>query len=879
MSTEQEPPDTRHAAPSARVDDRSPRSAVPLPPAHHVPRERLLALVSRGAGGPLTLVSASAGTGKTTLVSSWVGRGGAPGPVAWLTLDETDRRPTHFWASVVEGLVAAGLDPGPGVPAAPVGDLRRAVLDPVARSLARREEPLVLVLDGGDALSERELGEAMGDLLRDARGRLRLVLLTRTDPFLPLHRYRVDGHVREIRGTDLAFDAAELAELVRGYGLSLSDAGTAMLLERTGGRPIAVAFAAMVLAGRPDAERAVRELRGDGGELAASFVREVLQTQPADLREVLLRTSVVDELRPGLVEALTGLPARGRVLEFMAHGNGFVQPLPGSPGSFRYQALFREFLRAQLAYERPDLLPGLHRRAADWYAEHGRPLEARRHAAAAEAGAQPHPVAPATAPGRTPTGPTGPVQREDEAADGPTVSQRLAVVVLDAHRAYLRSDQPAGLAALALADPLCRRLDPHTLAAHPEIPALLALCRGRLLLLGGDAASARDELVLAERSAQAPGCEELLAAALRARAVLESAAGRLRTGADLLLRADTVAGGVHDGLAPGSAAATVLRAWAGSDSLDTEAARRLGRGAAEAHARHDEVTASLLALVRARLLTSVGTAERPGTSPGDHLPGWLELWLEAASAPARTVAHPVAGRPAPADGGPLTPVAPAAPHRSRDVVVVTPHRGGTGPRDAAVGLDPAATAVLDRQVTTWLAESARAAEQGDLATATAALERSLRLAAPERLRRPFRLAPPAVQRLLRELEDVTARYPWLHGPAPVAPAHAARPTVPTVRRHGARATSATLWEPLTHRETEVLGLLADLLTTEEIAASMYVSVNTVRTHVRSILRKLEVSRRNEAVRRAWELGVLPAGGDTPAPREHAEPAVAAPRVG
>lgn len=878
MSTEHGSPDTPRTA-AARVDARSARTAVPPPPPHLVPRERLLELVSRGVRGPLTLVSASAGTGKTTLVSAWVRRGEAPGPVAWLTLDETDRRPRDFWAAVVERLVDVGVDPGPGVAPTPTGDLRRAVLDPLARSLARRREPVVVVVDDGDALGDRELGEAVGELLRGAHGRLRLVLLTRTDPFLPLHRYRIDGDVSEIRAADLAFDADEQAALVRGYGLSLSEAGAATLLERTGGWPVAIRFAAMVLAGRPDAERAVRELRGDGGELAAYFVREVLQAQPADLREVLLRTSVVDDLPPGLVEALTGLPARGRVLEFMAHGNAFVQPLPGSPGSFRYQSLFREFLRAQLAYEHPALVAELHRRAGDWYAQHDRPLEARRHAAAAEAGAAgPSHVTPPAVPGRGSAAPTGPAPRADERADGPTVSRRLAVVVLDAHRAYLRSDPSAGLAALALADRLCRRLDPHTLAAHPEIPALLALSRGRLLLLGGDTAAARDELALASRTAQAPGCEELLAASLRAQAVLESAAGRLRAGTDLLLRADTVARGVHDGLAPGSAAATVLRAWVHPDSLDAEAARRLGLGAADADAHHDEATATRLTLVRERLLVHGDAAARPSTSPADHLPGWLELWLEAASAPT-PVARPVAGRPAAPDGTSSTRVASAARRRPRDVVV-TAHRGVAGPGDAALGPDAAATSVLDRQVTTWLAESARAAESGDLATATAALERSLRLAAPERLRRPFRLAPPAVQRLLLELDDVRARYPWLHGPAAVAPARPARPAaVPTVRRHGPPTTSTALWEPLTHRETEVLGLLSDLLNTEEIAASMYVSVNTVRTHVRSILRKLEVSRRNEAVRRAWELGVLPAGGDTRVTDEHAEPAVAAPRVG
>ncbi|UZN03673.1 LuxR C-terminal-related transcriptional regulator [Cellulomonas sp. S1-8] len=871
--TSTEPPAAVTAA--ARAHARSIRYAVPAVPPDLVPRERLVELVARGVRGPLTLVSASAGTGKTTLVSSWAARGDAPGPVAWITMDETDHRPRDFWAAVTESLVDAGLDLGPRGPRAGAAELRDGMPELLASGIAHRAQPLVLVLDEADPLDQRGPATAVGELLRRTGGRLRLVVLTRTDPLLPLHRYRRDGVVTEVRESDLAFDAGEQADLLRAYGLHLSDEGAATLLALTGGWAVGLRCAAMALAGRYDTEQAVRELRGG---LAAYFVREVLEARPADVREVLLRTSIVDDLHPGLVEALAGVPARDRVLEFMSHGNAFIEPVPGSPDGFRYQSLFREFLRAQLAYERPALVPHLHRRAADWYARHDRPHEARRHAAAADladAGRRYPPAAAVVPDGAVQAVATEPAILDHHGrADGVQVSRRLAVVILDAHRAYLGSDPDGGLTALAHADRLCGRLDPHTLAAHPEIPALLALCRGRLLLLRGDTPAAREQLVLATQAAESPGCEELLATSLRAVAVIDAAAGRLRTGADLLLRADATVRAVRDGLAPSSTAAAVTGAWSGMGALEAEAARRLERGAAAAHEERDEVTAAVLTLVHARLLVPPDRADRagPGAAPTDHLPSWLELWLEAATVPP---ADDVPAVP-PARQGAAPAAAAAEPLRRHSLVPV--RRAPAGAGDTGRAPDAVTTSALGQKVTTWLAEAARAAESGDLATATAVLERALRLAAPTRLRAPFDESSPVVRRLLLELDCVAVRHPWLQPTAPPGAQQQALPRAAAPHRpQGDPVAVRPLREPLTLKETEVLGLLAGLLNTEEIAATMYVSVNTVRTHVRSILRKLGASRRNEAVRRAWELGILLAG-DADARVPH-EPSHAPSRVG
>lgn len=156
----------------------------------------------------------------------------------------------------------------------------------------------------------------------------------------------------------------------------------------------------------------------------------------------------------------------------------------------------------------------------------------------------------------------------------------------------------------------------------------------------------------------------------------------------------------------------------------------------------------------------------------------------------------------------------------------------------------------------WLVQAAESLRTGDSGRGGLCLERALRLAAPEQLRRPFTEAAPSVQRLLQPTGELLTRHPWLR--APDHPRGHDRAIGSSGHQPGHAPADLTRAVPLTCKEREVLGYLAELLTTDEIATTMYVSVNTVRSHVRSILRKLNASRRNEAVRRAWELGLLPA---------------------
>ncbi|RYV52713.1 helix-turn-helix transcriptional regulator [Pengzhenrongella frigida] len=888
----------------------STRFAVPSPARDLVVRDRLLDGVSAGVEGLLTLVSAPAGSGKTVLLAAWLASRAVPGPVLWMTMDDGDERPGVFWAYVIEGLARTGVDlAGAGAPERP-DTVARPLLDRLAVRIAARTEPVVLVLDDGDCLVDRTLGGDLGYLLRHCDGRLRVVLATRTDPTLPLHRYRLEGAVTEIRATDLAFTLDETSELLHRSGLDLAAPEVEALVDRTDGWPAGLKFAAMSLAGRADTGLAIREFTGDDGDVAAYLVSEVLDAQPSPLRDVLLRTSVVDQLEPGLLEALTGDPAGGRTLEFMAHGNSFIQPVSGHHGFYRYQPLFREFLRAQLRFERPDLVPGLHGLAADWFARNDRRPEAVGHAAAAGlwsdaarylvddlgidallTGPTDAPVAalfaalPDDAEGaevdlvRAALAITaGEVDRcraslvrvraaLDATRTRPAYACRLSVALIEARLGHRTSDVTAGLEAIDTAEHLLRSVVPPTVAARSAIGALLAGSRGELLLLRGDLGSARTSLAVAVDTADAAGREDLLADALGAGSLVAALSGRLRQATELAERADSIAR--RSGSTAGAGNTAAARAWIRMEEYALDATRDHAMDVEVAVSPDEPILVGVLALVRARLLRATGDLAGaraallavPDASSGAAPPAWLAAWLGAADA-ALLVAdgHPDAAVDAIAEL--------AEPELPEPAVILELARIAQGEVDSArapvalAALAQDETKPLDTRVTALIVQATRAACLGDPGRARAALERSLRLASPELLRRPFKEASPAVRRMLRTTGHLAAQYPWLDVPPGIGPRsdETARPDP-----SGAAARVVDLIEPLTRKEQEVLGHLADLLGTDEIASAMFVSVNTVRTHVRSILRKLGAARRNEAIRRAWELGLLPghAGGTPP----------------
>ncbi|MGH8827204.1 MAG: hypothetical protein ACRDVZ_06275, partial [Jiangellaceae bacterium] len=250
-------------------------------------------------------MSAPAGTGKTALVASWVGQRETTHDAAWVTFEVGADETGEFWPHVVGCLQRHGVDvcasdfltgPDPG-------DRRR--LTTLAASLAKLSRPLTLVLDGYEFTSAGVSNE-LDFVLRHSNHRLHVVIVTRVDPVLPLHRYRLSDMLAEVRMTELAFTTAEVAALVEAAGLRLSPGSVAALTTRTQGWAAGLRFAIMFLTQSENPDEAVRQLAGDSGNLAEYLLAEVLQAQPAEVRDVLLRTSVVDVLQPGLIEEIGG---------------------------------------------------------------------------------------------------------------------------------------------------------------------------------------------------------------------------------------------------------------------------------------------------------------------------------------------------------------------------------------------------------------------------------------------------------------------------------------------------------------------------------------------------------------------------------------------
>ena len=242
---------------------------------------------------------------------------------------------------------------------------------------------MVVVLDDFQVIHNSAVLGRLTELLRHPVERLRLVVLTRADPDLPLHRLRMNGDLEEIRPRHLAFDVPEASSLFDAHGVSVTMEEAHLLVDRTEGWPAGLRLAALFL-GNEGAGRRASEFAGDDQTVASYLAEEVFDSQPADMQRFLLRTSVVARVSSQLAEELTGEPHSQQHLEELERSNAFVFGLGPGREWFRYHALLREMLRHRLLVDSPELLPDLHRRAARWYADHGRPIEALGHAADAE---------------------------------------------------------------------------------------------------------------------------------------------------------------------------------------------------------------------------------------------------------------------------------------------------------------------------------------------------------------------------------------------------------------------------------------------------------------------------------------------------------------
>ena len=251
----------------------------------------------------------------------------------------------------------------------------------LASVLAAQNPPVRLVVDDFHLLTEPRVLNGLDFLLRNAGAGLRLAVSSRADPLLPLHRYRLAGELAEIRAGDLAFTVPEAGQLLAQHGCTLSAGSLDCLTRQTEGWAAGLRLAAMSMAGHPDPDRFARELVTEESALTGYLVEEVLDTQPPGVRELLLSTSILEQVNAEVASELAGNGQAGRILAALAHANAFVQPIGG--GWYRYHTLFAEMLRLKLRLECPDRIASLHRQAARWYERNGQLTDAVRHAAPA----------------------------------------------------------------------------------------------------------------------------------------------------------------------------------------------------------------------------------------------------------------------------------------------------------------------------------------------------------------------------------------------------------------------------------------------------------------------------------------------------------------
>ncbi|HEU5101741.1 MAG TPA: LuxR C-terminal-related transcriptional regulator [Roseiflexaceae bacterium] len=395
---------------------------IPPPRPKVVPRRRLLEQLNQGLHRKLTLISAPAGFGKSTLVSEWVAartedRGlrtetstSSLSPqssalstrVAWLSLDQGDSDPTRFLAYLVAALQTIAANLGAGVLAvlqSPQPPPTESILTALLNEIATIPDHFVLVLDDYHALDSKSIDAALTFLLEHLPPQMHMVIATREDPQLPLARLRVRGQLTELRAADLRFTPDEAAGfLTQVMELELSASDIAALEERTEGWIAGLQLAALSMRGRDDVARFVRSFAGDNRYIVDYLVEEVLQRQPEHIRSFLLQTAILERLSGPLCDAILGqiqktndessasfiLRPSSFVLEELERANLFVVPLDDKRHWFRYHHLFADVLAAHALQEQPAQIPILHQRASAWYADNGLPADAIRHALAAK---------------------------------------------------------------------------------------------------------------------------------------------------------------------------------------------------------------------------------------------------------------------------------------------------------------------------------------------------------------------------------------------------------------------------------------------------------------------------------------------------------------
>jgi LuxR family maltose regulon positive regulatory protein len=890
------PIETKLQAPGAPVSPLlQSKITVPGIPGWGVRRPRLDDLITQGTQGPLTSVTGPPGAGKTMAITLWATARTAARPLAWVTLDDYDNEPKIFWSYLLAALDRAGVGVPPLPPAAARGEVDHAFLLQLAAVLAAQDPPVVLVLDDLHVLTEPSVLDGLAYVLRSARPGLHLLASSRMDPLLPLHRYRLAGELTEVRADHLAFTVTEAAELMAQHRVSLPDPDLERLTRHTEGWAAGIRLAALSLDGHPDPGQFIKEFGNEDSAITGYLVDEVLSTQSPATRKLLLRTSILDRVSADLADDLTGDEQAWSLLPGLAQTNAFVQPL--GHGWYRYHALFGATLRLKLRRENPGRMADLHWRAAQWFRRNGWLSEAVRHAG--ESGdwqlaarivvdelaigrlLEPQANEPLTEafqgmpPGEALTGLQPLLVRaalelsDSRSQPGETslgaaenllgqlpadaeVPARLAAALIRLARSRQGGDQAVAADAAGRAQALLALLPDRALARHPGIQAQVLGGYAATQLWAGrvDAATVtlRDAL---SAMAGAAGAAQERADCRGLLALAEALRGRLSCAAGL---AGEPAEGEGGRLATVTSPAThvaLARVHLSRGELK-RARNQLKQASVGLRARPDMLVHALACLVAAYGGLAGGRPRVTQEMAGRARHGWsVPPWLEHRLAIAESQACAAAGDVTAA----IDWASRADPENRLDAAATLAHAwlaaGNTRAARQALANGPAGSAQAPDEVrlAAWLADARLSYCAGDQDRGRRSLGHALRLGRTEQLRLPFALERSWLRPVLRRDPELGRAYHQLLGADLFSPGGADQPS-------GPGEAAPLIVEQLSGREREVLQHLSAMMSTAEIAAEMYISVNTVKTHLKSIYRKLAVAHRNEAVRRARLLELL-----------------------
>ena len=866
---------------------RDSRVCVPQLPLRHVPRPRLLAELDYAADRPLTLLSAGPGAGKTVLLTDWVRRGGAR--VAWLTPTAADAEPRRFWR-----LLESALRDGDGVGIGPLAATPRAVgVDLVQALFSRVPEPearLVVVIDDAHVLSHPDVLAGLDSLIRGWQPGLRLILAARSDPLLPLHRYRLAGQMHELRAADLAMTPAEITEVLSAHGVTLAARDFSILAARTEGWAAGVQLSAMRMDGTECPADFVSELALDPGSIGEYLVNEVLRHQPEPQRRLLIETSFLHEVTGSLADAVTGMTGCGDMLVGLARENAFVIPLDAAQDRYRYHELFAEILRYLLQRQQRQAIRILQERAAAWFEGSGdlgnalywagkagnRHHVARLLARGGFAHAFVHrqdlsglglrdlaPLRPPAGGGAVRTtefavassvietvfadakSALGLLKRLPELKSGEAQPDPELLVTCDLVELRLGQKAHDAWAVDAAANRLLGRSGDAPVPAVPGLRAAVLLAQASSHLWHGrheDVGTLLDGALAEARDDEMAGLELEVLGMI---AFVESYWSRTHHAEDATRCADLLLRHKNLGIPPALELAAALRSLVSGDLGGRM--RSVQRILLPEVVGSDPGLAVALALGQASVLVTSGEVNEARAmlqAAGPRIPPLLAVMRDVMLADLDTSL-----------GRPHTALKLLRNYRGGELAILTAipsARAHLALSDLRSAQDCVRTVLTTPSTQTgrfllveaMLCDAEIAQRSDDPGRALETLIRALEIARGE-IVLPFLNMKDVFGALL-------TRHPIVAGQWPVP-----SPRIPADSVAGPPAVNPRdLPEPLTQRELTILRFLATSMSTSEIADELCLSVNTVKTHLAAIYRKLPAGRRREAVVRARELELI-----------------------